>query len=88
MPLDPEDIQSYKDQLVVDKQDYAEALVAVYIEDYLANAYAKDGEYARLAKGLSSDDLYKLSKMIEKAGDAKLALERTENRMRRNQIPF
>jgi len=86
MPLEPEDIQSYKDQQASEKQDYAEAVTAVYIEDYLANSYAPDGEYARLSRNLTSDDLYKLSKMIEKAGDAKLALERTETRMRRNGI--
>jgi hypothetical protein len=88
MPLDPEDIKAYHDQLALNNQEAYEAKEKINIADYLDEAYSKSGFLADLAKNLDSDDFYRLAKLFENAGDAQKAVEWIKNEMRKDQVPF
>ena len=88
MPLDPEDIKAYHDQLALNKQEAFEAKEKINIADYLSEGHSNSGFIADLAKNLDSDDFYRLAKLFENAGDAQKQLEYIQNEMRKDQVPF
>lgn len=85
MHLDPEEIEAYKKQHAEYKQDLADIIKKSdhEIPDFLVSPYGRDGGLARFNDKMSSDELFKLAKLIEQMADAKLYLERHEHEMKK-----
>ena len=88
MNLDPEEIQAWKNDHADRLQEIAEAKAKVDYEipDFLVCGYGKDGGLARFNNKLTSDELFKLAKLIGNLADAYKDKERTEFQMRKNGI--
>ena len=85
MHLDQEDIDAIKGRHAEDRQDFLEAKAKVdhEIPDHLAKPFrhrfvGDKMEIASFADDLSSYEMFKLAKLVERMAEAKQSLERTE----------
>lgn len=85
MNHDDEDVQAFKNELAYHKSEFADAKLKAdrEIPDYLVSPYGRDNGLARFNDKMSSDELFKLAKLIKEMAESKMFLEKHEFKMKK-----
>ena len=88
--MHPDDIQAMKDYANTNLSDYKEALdkVNAQIIDLLVEARGGTGNYNRIVKNATSDELYKFAKAMEDMADCLKLVERDQRDFKKAGLPI